>query len=76
MFSKSCEYALRALVYIAKCSLDGDKVQQRDITAKLESPDAFTAKIVQQLSKNKFIRSMKGPTGGYFISVDEMKKSK
>lgn len=74
MFSKTCEYAIRALVFIAKNSLNDTVVQQREISVKLESPDAFTAKIVQQLSKNKFVLSMRGPTGGYYITTENMKK--
>lgn len=74
MFSKTCEYALRALVLIAKGSLNGDFVKQKDITLKLESPEAFTARVVQQLSKNNFVQAAKGPFGGYFIPVERMKK--
>lgn len=76
MFSKTCEYAIRALVLIAKNSLAGGVVSQREITEKLQSPDAFTAKIVQQLSKHKFVKSIKGPTGGYFIEEVDMQKIK
>jgi len=38
-----------------------------DIAEEIDSPTAFTAKILQQLVKNKVIHSIKGPHGGFLF---------
>lgn len=72
MFSKACEYAIRSAVYIAMQSLAGRRVSVTEIAEEIDSPIAFTAKILQQLSRNNIIQSAKGPTGGFEINRKEM----
>lgn len=74
MFSKACEYAIRAVLYVAKCSFSGDKVALSDIANEIGSPNAFTAKILQQLTKNDIVRSTKGPNGGFYIEQQRLKE--
>ncbi len=73
MFSKACEYGIRATIYIATQSLEGRRVGLKDIAKQINSPEAFTAKILQQLAKNKIIHSVKGPTGGFEIEEVKMR---
>ena len=73
MFSKACEYGIRAAIYIASNSKDSKRVQLKDIADKINSPEAFTAKILQQLAKNNIIDSIKGPTGGFEMCKKKMK---
>jgi len=42
MFSKSCEYAIRACIFIAAESLKRVKVGQKTIAQAIGSPEAFT----------------------------------
>ncbi|HNP18770.1 MAG TPA: Rrf2 family transcriptional regulator [Fulvivirga sp.] len=67
MFSKACEYGIRAALFIAQESLNGQRVSLKAITAEIDSPDAFTAKILQLLARNEIIVSTKGPNGGFEI---------
>jgi len=76
MFSKSCEYALRAILYIGQQSAQNIKVSLPEISKAIDSPQAFTAKILQQLTRNTIVKSTKGPYGGFFINTDEMTKIK
>jgi Rrf2 family iron-sulfur cluster assembly transcriptional regulator len=64
MFSKACEYGIRAVIYIAGQS---SRVSLKSIAEEINSPEAFTAKILQQLVKNDLISSVKGPNGGFEI---------
>jgi Rrf2 family protein len=73
MFSKACEYDIRAAIYIAMSSLNDDRVSLRDIAYKIASPEAFTAKILQQLVHHQIIRSVKGAYGGFEIDKKQMK---
>lgn len=69
MFSKATEYALRATIYIAQKSTEEKKLSIDEIASAINTPKAFTAKILQILSKeNTLISSVRGPNGGYFIS--------
>jgi Rrf2 family iron-sulfur cluster assembly transcriptional regulator len=72
MFSKACEYGIRATIWIAGKSLLGSKVNLKDVAKAIDSPEAYTSKILQQLSRNNIIISEKGPTGGFSMSIAEM----
>ena len=67
MFSKSCNYAIKAAIFIAKHSLEEKKVGFVDIAKEIDSPQAFTAKILQILVKAGIIDSVKGVNGGFYI---------
>lgn len=67
MFSKACEYAIRAALYISIKSVDGSKLGIKEIAKEIDSPEPFTAKILQTLSREKIISSIKGPNGGFYI---------
>ena len=71
MLSKTCEYALRAMIYIAQQSKDGHMVNIKEISEKINSPELFIAKILQSLSKKGYLQSSKGRYGGFCISDKE-----
>ena len=75
MFSKTCEYAIRALIYIAQKSKDGNRIGIKEIASGIDSPEYFIAKILQDLSKKGFVQSAKGPTGGFFMDGSKLKLS-
>ena len=76
MFSKACEYGIRATIYIAVKSLENKRVSLKDIAKEIDSPEAFTAKILQVLSRDGIIDSAKGPMGGFEIDIKKMNKIK
>ncbi|MBO0593581.1 Rrf2 family transcriptional regulator [Cellulophaga sp. E16_2] len=72
MFSKSCEYGLRAVLFIAQHSEKDTKVSMSTISEEINSPQAFTAKIVQKLTRAEIVYSLKGPYGGFSILPEKM----
>jgi len=76
MFSKTCEYGIRATIFIASQSYQNKRVGLKDIAKKIDSPEAFTAKILQILSKSNIIHSIKGVGGGFEIPRETMKDIK
>lgn len=76
MFSKACEYGIRASIYVAGQSLAGERVSLKDIAHAIDSPVAFTAKILQQLTRSNVLRSVMGPTGGFEIEKKKLKRIK
>lgn len=76
MFSKACEYAIRATIYVAFQSLKNERASLKAIAKEIESPVAYTAKIMQQLARNNILSSVMGPTGGFQMDknrIDEVK---
>lgn len=75
MFSKTCEYAIRAMIFIAHKSEQGVKVGIKEISKGIASPEHFIAKILQDLSRKGMVQSAKGPNGGFFLENSAKKKS-
>lgn len=72
MFSKSCEYGIRAMIYVAKANEPGKKISIRNIAKGIAAPVPFTAKILQELSKKGLIQSTKGPGGGFYFEKNAL----
>ncbi len=71
MFSKACEYGIRAVIYIWSQSKKGNKLGVKDICKEIDAPEYFTAKILQSLAKQDIVSSTKGPNGGFYISKEQ-----
>lgn len=74
IFSKACEYGIRAAVYIALQTLEENRPNLKDISAEIESPEAYTAKILQALVRNKIVISVKGAMGGFEIEPKKISR--
>ena len=75
MFSKTCEYAIRALIFIAQKTKDGSRIGIKDISSGIDSPEYFIAKILQDLSRKGFVQSAKGPNGGFYMDDANLEQS-
>ena len=73
-FSKTTEYALRAVLYIASQSQKGVRVGVKEIAENINSPEHFLAKILQKLSRHAVILTIKGPNGGFYLTQNELNK--
>lgn len=72
MLSKTAEYAIRALVYIQMQNWEGKRPGYREVAREIESPEHFTAKILQTMTRFGMIYSLKGRNGGFaFDEGDE-----
>lgn len=70
MLSKSCQYAIRTLLFICSQSKENHRIRLQEISEALDSPPAFTSKILQHLVSAKFIQSKKGANGGFEMKED------
>lgn len=69
MFSKATEYALRATIFIAQKGSADNKLSIEQIAEAIDSPQSFTAKVLQLLTKhNKVVSSTRGPGGGFYLT--------
>ncbi len=71
MLSNSCRYGIRAVVYIASRQQGNNKTGIKQIAKDLDLPTPFLAKILQQLAKQKILKSLKGPHGGFSLLKDQ-----
>lgn len=67
MFSKACEYALRAVLYVSIKSVNGSRLSIPEIAKEIDAPVPFTGKILQTLVREQIISSIKGPNGGFYL---------
>jgi Rrf2 family protein len=67
IYSRSAEYAIRAFVYLADVP-EGKYAMVKNIAQECDIPTHFLAKILQQLARKSFLRSSKGPTGGFCLN--------
>ena len=71
MLSKTAEYAIRALVYIQLQNWEGKRPGYRKIARETDSPEHFTAKILQIMTRYRLIYSLKGRNGGFAFDESE-----
>jgi Rrf2 family protein len=65
LFSKLCEYAVRALIVLAR--ENGRRIQVKSICDRDALPVHFTRKALQTLSRHKIVEASRGPQGGYLL---------
>lgn len=68
IFSRQCEYALQAVLYLALRS-EGEMTSIKSLARRLGIPYHFLGKILQDLTRKKLLVSLKGPTGGFALAV-------
>jgi Rrf2 family protein len=66
MISTTCQYALRALAHLDRGG-DTTTLLARDIAEMSGMPRPFLSKILQTLAQHGFVRSQKGPGGGFVL---------
>lgn len=67
-FNKDLEYALISLVEMSKVSAN-QLTTARQLSQKFEIPFKLLARILQKLKNGGIIHSVKGSTGGYYLTL-------
>jgi Rrf2 family protein len=71
VFKKETEYALRGMVYIQIQNMKERRPGVAEIAQEIEAPFFYTAKILQRLVKQGFVKSLKGKGGGFFLDPEK-----
>ena len=71
MLGKTTEYAIRSLVYIYIQNTEGKRPGFKKIAKNIDSPEGFTGKVLQIITRNGLVSSMKGRGGGFFFDNSE-----
>ena len=69
MLSYTCKTAIKAVIYLASKSEQSDKVGMKEIAEHINASEHTVGKILQTLARHSLINSVKGPSGGFFISI-------
>lgn len=72
MFTKACEYGIRACLLVAQESLNNRRINIKEISEAIDSPEAFTGKILQKLVKSNIMQSLKGKQGGFEMKPETL----
>lgn len=73
MLSNSSKYAIKAVLFLALKSSRNNKVMVKEIAKPINVPQAYVAKLLQELARENVISSTRGPKGGFYL--DEKNKS-
>jgi Rrf2 family protein len=68
IFSRSAEYAIRGLVVLGQLA-PGEPALVKKVAAETGIPSPFLAKILQDLARDGFLKSNKGPRGGFRLAI-------
>ncbi|TZF84804.1 Rrf2 family transcriptional regulator [Pedobacter sp. BS3] len=68
MLSYTCKTAIKAVIYLATKSSSEGKSAIKEIAEYIQASEHTVGKILQTLVKQGVINSLKGPTGGFFMS--------
>ena len=73
MLSLTCKTAIKAVIYLSSRTDHENKPGIREITAAINANEHTVGKLLQTLVKHQVINSVKGPSGGFFISREQQK---
>lgn len=71
MLSLTCKTAIKAVIYLCSRTDPDERPGVRDIAAAIQANEHTVGKFLQRLVKEKVINSVKGPSGGFFISKEQ-----
>lgn len=63
------------MIYISKQDPPTRPVPIKEIARSIDSPELFIAKILQDLSRQGYVSSSKGRSGGFFLTAAQMEIS-
>ncbi|WNH14273.1 RrF2 family transcriptional regulator [Thalassobellus suaedae] len=75
MLSKSSKYAIKAVTFLALNSSKKKKVMVKDIAEPINVPQAYIAKLLQDLVRFNIVSSVRGPKGGFYLDDKNKEQS-
>ena len=74
MLSYTCKTAVKAVVFLATKFGTGEKAGIREIADYIGASEHTVGKMLQTLVRQGVINSLKGPTGGFYISPEQLQQ--
>src|ERR1044072_1063831 len=74
MLSFTCKTAIKAVIYLASKFESGENAGIKEIAEFIDASEHSIGKLMQTLVKQGVVNSVKGPSGGFYISKEQRKK--
>ena len=74
MLSSTCKTAIKAVIYLASKFESGENAGIKEIAEFIDASEHTIGKLLQTLVKQGVVNSVKGPSGGFFISKEQRKQ--
>lgn len=74
MLSLTCKTAIKAVIYLCSRFDSGQNAGIREIASAIQASEHTVGKLLQTLVKSGVINSLKGPSGGFYISREQRKQ--
>lgn len=74
MLSLSCKIAIKAVIYLASKHDSGERAGIREVAELTGSSEHTVGKLLQLLVKRNLINSVKGPSGGFYITKQQLEQ--
>ncbi|HEY9362532.1 MAG TPA: Rrf2 family transcriptional regulator [Chitinophagaceae bacterium] len=68
MLNSTCKTAIKAVIYLAAKNEQGEKAGILEVSKHIDASEHTVGKILQTLARQGLVNSVKGPSGGFFIS--------
>lgn len=74
MLSLTCKTAIKAVIYLASKYESGENTGIKDIAGHIGASEHTIGKVMQTLVKQGAVNSVKGPSGGFYVSAAQKKQ--
>src|SRR6185312_7025588 len=74
MISNTCRTAIKAVIYLCSKFETCENASIKEVAEFIDANEHTVGKILQTLVRQNIINSLKGPTGGFYISKDQRKQ--
>lgn len=75
MLSNTCKTAIKAVIYLSSKFEIEENAGIKEIAEYINASQHTVGKILQTLVRHRVINSVKGPSGGFYISKDQQKQA-
>ncbi len=73
MLSHTCKTAIKAVIFLCSKYESKENAGIKEIASAIQASEHTVGKFLQTLVKNGVINSLKGPSGGFYISKEQRK---
>ena len=74
MLSNTCKTAIKAVIYLCSKFTTGENAGIKEVAEFIAANEHTVGKIMQTLVKQNVIKSIKGPSGGFYISSEQQQQ--
>lgn len=71
MLSKTCKTAVKAVIYLCSKYESKENASIKEVAEYINANEHTVGKVLQTLVRQNIIKSMKGPSGGFFITREQ-----